>query len=550
MNVFTTTKPKKLEMSSTEVWTMKIVRTPTRASGGITSEEKMRMGALVEKWKSIAFKTGRCDVTKITDAIERLYASAGLKKPRVVVVPSPFVMACAYGVASCWWALRGKLKSVEATASDTEAATRAATFDATDAATDATDAATDAATFDATREATVAATRAATRAATFDATAAATDAATRVATDAATRAATFDATDAATNAATFDATREATVAATRAATRAATNAATFDATADATDAATDAATRVATDAATRVATDAATFDATDAATFVATRDATFDATDAATDATDAATDATDAATKQKKDWLVYLAKKFVGARFRAALEGVKKWADVYQGGNMWAMLPCYVEAMRDVIGLTGLPVWEQYKAWEDAATYGGFRVMHEKFCIVSDFPEVLKTDSRGRAHCATGPSHRWRDGFEIYHLNGIRVPKWLVMTDAGKIDPMLALNEKNVDVQREIIRKIGAERMLKAVGAKTVDTFVDCHTKGGNVYELKELLVGQISRKYLYYEHASVPGYWYAQAVPPNTKRAIHARAWILGMDSPEQKTDEEIRAFLPEVVS
>ena len=217
---------------------------------------------------------------------------------------------------------------------------------------------------------------------------------------------------------------------------------------------------------------------------------------------------------------------------------------------MWAMLPCYVEAMRDVIGLTGLPVWEQYKAWEDAATYGGFRVMHEKFCIVSDFPEVLKTDSRGRAHCATGPSHRWRDGFEIYHLNGIRVPKWLVMTDAGKIDPMLALNEKNVDVQREIIRKIGAERMLKAVGAKTVDTFVDCHTKGGNVYELKELLVGQISRKYLYYEHASVPGYWYAQAVPPNTKRAIHARAWILGMDSPEQKTDEEIRAFLPEVVS
>ena len=438
---------------------MKIVRTPTRASGGITSEEKMRMGALVEKWKSIAFKTGRCDVTKITDAIERLYASAGLKKPRVVVVPSPFVMACAYGVASCWWALRGKLKSVEATASDTEAATRAATFDATDAATDATDAATDAATFDATREATVAATRAATRAATFDATAAATDAATRVATDAATRAATFD-------------------------------------------------------------------------------------------ATDAATDATDAATKQKKDWLVYLAKKFVGARFRAALEGVKKWADVYQGGNMWAMLPCYVEAMRDVIGLTGLPVWEQYKAWEDAATYGGFRVMHEKFCIVSDFPEVLKTDSRGRAHCATGPSHRWRDGFEIYHLNGIRVPRWLVMTDAGKIDPMLALNEKNVDVQREIIRKIGAERMLKAVGAKTVDTFVDCHTKGGNVYELKELLVGQISRKYLYYEHASVPGYWYAQAVPPNTKRAIHARAWILGMDSPEQKTDEEIRAFLPEVVS
>lgn len=123
------------------------------------------------------------------------------------------------------------------------------------------------------------------------------------------------------------------------------------------------------------------------------------------------------------------------------------------------------------------------------------------------------------------------------------------MTDAGKIDPMLALNEKNVDVQREIIRKIGAERMLKAVGAKTVDTFVDCHTKGGNVYELKSFLLGRSAESTF---TTNTPRFLDTgmHRPSPNTKRAIHARAWILGMDSPEQKTDEEIRAFLPEVVS
>ena len=110
-------------------------------------------------------------------------------------------------------------------------------------------------------------------------------------------------------------------------------------------------------------------------------------------------------------------------------------------------------------------------AWEQAELYGGFRVMHEKFCLVLEFPEFIRVNKLNRPHCETGPSHRCKHGFEIYHLDGIQVPKWLVMTDAGKIDPKLALKEKNVDIQREIIRKVGAERMLKACNAKTTGHF-------------------------------------------------------------------------------
>ena len=442
----------------------KIIRTPTRAEGGITDAEKKKMVALVEKWKAIAFQTGRCDVAKITDAIQRLYAAAGLKKPRVVVVPSPFVMACAYGLAAGWWALRGVRK-------------RAATIFATDAAT-----------LDATR------------AATLDAT--------------------YDATDDATDFATLDATRDATDVATIAATDFATRAATYDATGFATYAATD------------EATDAATLDATRAATLDATGEATLEA--------------------RTDTWLILLAKLFGGREYKRLLCEINGWFNVCQGGNMWAALPSYAEAVRDVLCLKGLPVWEKYQAWEDAAKYGGFRVMHQEFCLVSDFPEVLKVNSQNRPHCENGPSHRWRDGFEIYHLNGIRVPKWLVMTDAGKIDPQLALTEKNVDVQREIIRKIGAERMLKATNAKVLDVFIDRHTNGGNEYKLMEMEVGQIKRKYLYYEHASLPGVWYAKPVPPETKRAIHARAWILRneLEDLEIMSDEEIMDLLPEVVS
>ena len=110
-------------------------------------------------------------------------------------------------------------------------------------------------------------------------------------------------------------------------------------------------------------------------------------------------------------------------------------------------------------------------------------------------------------------------------LNGIRVPKWLAMTPAEKLDPALALKETNADVQREIIRKIGAERMLKHCDAKTLDTWID--PKTGHTYKLMDMTIGQnIRRKYMYFEHASIPGVFFAKPVPPEVSKAVHGYAW------------------------
>ena len=159
--------------------------------------------------------------------------------------------------------------------------------------------------------------------------------------------------------------------------------------------------------------------------------------------------------------------------------------------------------------------------------------MHEKFCIVSDFPEEIHINNNNQPHCETGPSHRWKDGFSLFYLNGVQVPEWLVMTSSEKIDPQKAIDEKNTDVQREIIRKIGPEKMLKKLGAKTLDTAND--PKTGLKYELKEMKIGNINRKYLWFEHASIPGVFYAKPVPPETKKALHGRAWILSLVEREE---------------
>jgi hypothetical protein len=129
------------------------------------------------------------------------------------------------------------------------------------------------------------------------------------------------------------------------------------------------------------------------------------------------------------------------------------------------------------------------------------------------------------------------------------------MTPSEKINPQLALDEKNADVQREIIRKIGAERLLKATNAETIDNGSD--PKTGLVYSLKKMTIGNnINRQYLWFEHASIPGVFYAKAVPPEAKKALHARAWIVGIIERDAladisaKQELEILSQLPEWTS
>jgi len=320
----------------------KIVRTSTRAEGGITPEEKAKLDDVAKFWIANAMRTDKADINKLAPAIHGMYEAAGMEKPRVVLVPSPIVMTAAYGAsAAIWYQRKNVVKSA------TYAATAAATAAATDAATYA-----------------------------------ATDAATAAATDAATAAATHAATDAATAAATY--------------------AATYAATADAADAAMSACREIAGE---------------------------------------------------------------------FGVECAKLWWRSYQGGNMLSHISAYYAGMRDVIGLQ-LPEYENYAYWEQAALNVGFRVMHEEFCIVSDFPEILKVDENNLPHCENGPSHRWRDGWELYHWRGVRVPaQWIMSPET--VDPSEVLSEQNVEVRAAGIAIIGMAKMLDKLEHRIVDSDPD-----------------------------------------------------------------------------
>jgi hypothetical protein len=123
--------------------------------------------------------------------------------------------------------------------------------------------------------------------------------------------------------------------------------------------------------------------------------------------------------------------------------------------------------MRDVLGLD-LPAFKPYVAWEHAAKAGGFRVLHEKFCIVSDFPERLRVDAQNLPHCEDGPSHRWRDGTALYHWHGVRVPAhWIEARDTLTATEVLAVTQ--VEQRAAGLSIIGIAKALGHLNARVID---------------------------------------------------------------------------------
>lgn len=221
----------------------------------------------------------------------------------------------------------------------------------------------------------------------------------------------------------------------------------------------------------------------------------------------------------------------VKAAGQFGLECTKRWNNVVQGGAYSAYDDSYITALRDAIGLD-LPIFEKYKHWEQAAIYGTFRVLHEKFCIVADFPEVLKIDDENRAHGEDGPSHRWRDGWELYHWHGTRVPnEWI--KDKKSLSAKTALTWKNIEQRRAACEILGWATILKELNAVTIDKDAD-----EEIGELVEVDLPD-SGKEKFLRARCGTGREFAMPVPPEMKTAMEANAWSYGWTLDEFKVPE-----------
>lgn len=210
---------------------------------------------------------------------------------------------------------------------------------------------------------------------------------------------------------------------------------------------------------------------------------------------------------------------------------INSWSENCQGGAYWASYDCYLTALRDVIGLK-LPEFDNYKYWEEAAIHGTFRCMHELFCVVSDFPVLLKLDDENRPHSQDTASHKWSDGWELFHWHGVQVPgNWIL--DKKSLKASDAIKWSNIEQRRAACEILGWASIIEELNGVVVDD--DGDPEIGVLLEVDIPDIGK--EKFLKVQCGT--GRSFVLPVPPTMKTALEAQSWTWDLKPKDFKVPE-----------
>ena len=209
-----------------------------------------------------------------------------------------------------------------------------------------------------------------------------------------------------------------------------------------------------------------------------------------------------------------------GPLARAAQEG----ANNYSQGAFWANWTAYVSFMRDVLDWQD-PILEKAQVSEDLTLSCGWIWWHENICAISDRPSELHRDWQGRLHNESGPSIAYRDGWKLYHWHGVSVPLQ-VIEFPETITAKQIQDEKNAEVQRIMIERVGAGKYLRESGAKLID--MDSLTLEGSAP--RALMEDKTGNRWLTGTDGSTARV-YTMAVPREAQTCAEAHRMISGLD-------------------
>jgi hypothetical protein len=185
--------------------------------------------------------------------------------------------------------------------------------------------------------------------------------------------------------------------------------------------------------------------------------------------------------------------------------------------------------------------YEDYKAASARGSSYGFRGQmeaaqecglwwpYDDVCIVSAKPTHLSLDSSSRLHSTRGPAMLFSDGFKLYALHGILMPKNYI-ENLDKMTARFIEKVNNVEQRRALMEYYGEENYLMESGAKLVhqDDF-------GTLYRKKEPDEPLVMVKVVNSTPEPDGTYKdYFLRVPPTVRTAREAVAWTFGLENEE----------------
>ena len=164
--------------------------------------------------------------------------------------------------------------------------------------------------------------------------------------------------------------------------------------------------------------------------------------------------------------------------------------------------------------------WCRIEPWIELAQSCCWIWPYEHLVVACEHPlEIHLTGER--LHCEVGPAVVFGDGWGVWALNGVVIPREVGEPPPEEVDPQLALTEENADVRREIVRKVGLERLCQAFGAQSVDR--------DREYELLLLDLGdRVMRPFLKMRNPSIDA-WHIEGVTLGIRSVAEAIAWRNG---------------------
>lgn len=174
---------------------------------------------------------------------------------------------------------------------------------------------------------------------------------------------------------------------------------------------------------------------------------------------------------------------------------------------------------------------ETLHVWADIAKSCTWVYPYENVCLICERPTEIHMNAKQVLHKEGGPSVTFKDGFSVYSLNGVLVPKYLATTPGMLLDVKQVLGETNVDVRREGLRKIPLEKIIKDTNAKELDSWVDTSVSWCE-YTLYDLDFGDNKvRKVLRMKNPSIPNTYHMERVEDDCTTVRQALAWRNGQE-------------------
>lgn len=166
------------------------------------------------------------------------------------------------------------------------------------------------------------------------------------------------------------------------------------------------------------------------------------------------------------------------------------------------------------------------------ALHCGWYLAFDTTIVICERPVEIHRNASNQLHKDMGACLSFSDGFSMYYLNGVAIPKEYVLAESKNISVNDVMKESNVEIRRELLRKIGLERFVQETAAEELDR-LEIPTNGKKcVYQLLRInLTDGVSALVLKMDNPSINA-MHVEGVEDTCKTVKEALAWRNGFDT------------------